>query len=72
MADEPGEPVYDLEERTACFGESVIKFLLPIKPTPICAPIISQLVRAATSIGANYSEADAAVSRKEFRYRIGI
>jgi four helix bundle protein len=72
MTESSGKPPYDLEERTACFGENIIQFLLPIKPTPIRAPIISQLVRAATSVGANYCEADAAISRKEFRYRIGV
>jgi four helix bundle protein len=34
--------------------------------------LISQLVRAGTSVGANYCEADDAVSKKEFRYKIGI
>jgi four helix bundle protein len=72
MKDEFGEQPYDLEERTACFGEKVIQFLLPIKPTPVRSPIISQLVGAAASIGANYCEADEAGSRKEFRYRIGV
>jgi four helix bundle protein len=35
-------------------------------------PLISQLVRSATSVGANYLEADEAGSKKEFRYRISI
>lgn len=35
-------------------------------------PIISQLVRAGTSIGANYCEADGAESRKDFKHKIGI
>jgi four helix bundle protein len=72
MHEHSNKPPYDLEERTACFGERVIEFLLPIKPTPVRSPIISQFVRAATSIGANYCEADEAGSRKEFRYRIGV
>ena len=37
----------------------------------VTRPLIS-LVRAATSVGANYCEADEAESRKEFRYRIGV
>jgi len=39
---------------------------------PITKPIISQLVRSATSIGANYTEANAASSRKDFANKIFI
>ena len=63
---------YDLEHRTARFGEAVIAFAKKIPVRPITEPLIAQLVRAATSIGANYCEADDAGSRKEFRYRISI
>ena len=63
---------YDLEERTANFGESFIIFckLLPINI--ITRPIINQLIKAATSIGANYCEADDAESKKDFKHKIGI
>lgn len=66
-----GRP-YDLEERTALFGEAVIRFAKKIPVNEITGPLISQLVRAATSIGANWCEADDAGSKKEFRYRISI
>ena len=55
--------VYDLEERTARFGEAVIDFAKAIPVTPVTNRIISQLVGAATSVGANYVEADDAVSK---------
>jgi four helix bundle protein len=45
---------------------------MPLPRDVITLPLISQLVRAATSIGANYCEADEAVSKKEFRCEIGI
>ena len=63
---------FDLEERTAKFGEEVIKFskIIPINLTT--KPLISQLVRSATSVGANYSEADDAESKKDFQHKIGI
>lgn len=64
--------VFDLDERTALFGESVIAFAKRIPMNPVTEPLIRQLVRSATSIGANYCEADDAGSRKEFRYRISI
>lgn len=63
---------FDLEERTAKFGESVILFCKKIKNSPINTPLITQLIKAGTSVGANYCEADDAVSKKDFRNKIGI
>jgi four helix bundle protein len=72
VAEEPDDRrVYDLEERTAKFGEAVIDFAKTIPPSPVTSRIISQLVGAGTSIGANYVEADDAVSKKEFLKSIG-
>ena|SRR5687768_12201988 len=65
-------PEFDLEERTARFGEAVIGFAKRVPVNEVTAPLISQLVRAASSVGANYCEADEAGSGKEFRYRIGV
>jgi four helix bundle protein len=61
---------YDLEERTAKFGEAIIGFCKHVKASPITISLIGQLVKSATSIGANYCEADDAVSKKEFRLKI--
>jgi len=63
--------VYDLEERTARFGEAVIDFAKKIPVRPLTERIINQLVGAGTSVGANYDEADDAVSKKEFLKCIG-
>lgn len=63
---------YDLEERTAMFGENIIEFCKTIKQDAINRSIISQLVRSGTSIGANYMEANAAASKKDFRNKIFI
>ena len=63
---------YDLEERTAKFGESIVRFASKIPKSAVTIPIISQLVRAGTSIGANYCEADDAESKKDFKHKIGI
>ena len=63
---------YDLAERTAVFGENVIDFAKSLPDTPINRPLISQLIRSGTSIGANYMEADAAESRKDFEHKLGI
>ncbi len=62
---------FDLEERTARFGEGVIAFAKKIPRNPVTLSLISQLVRSGTSVGANYCEADDAVSKKDFRNKIG-
>jgi four helix bundle protein len=64
--------LFDLEERTARFGEQVILFAKRLPRGDVNSPLISQLVRAGTSVGANYCEADNAVSKKDFRHKIGI
>src|SRR5438270_13451546 len=72
IREEPDEKrVYDLEERTARFGESVIDFAKTIPQSAVTNRIIAQLVGAGTSVGANYVEADDAVSKKEFLKNIG-
>ena len=63
---------YDLEERTARFGESVIDFVKTLPGNAINRELIGQLVRAGTSVGANYNEADGAESKKDFRHKIAI
>lgn len=63
---------YDLEERTGEFGEKILEFAKKIPQNPVTLPLINQLVRSGTSIGANYCEADGAESKKDFRHKIGI
>ncbi|MBI5892607.1 MAG: four helix bundle protein [Deltaproteobacteria bacterium] len=63
---------YDLEDRTAKFGEDIIEFAKKIPKTTITVPLISQLVKAGTSVGANYCEADCAESKKDFEHKLGI
>ena len=45
---------FDLEERTGKFGEDIIKFCKSIKQDTITRPIINQIIRSGTSVGANY------------------
>lgn len=63
---------YDLEERTAVFGENIIDFVRVLPKNEITRPLVSQIVRSATSIGANYMEANQASSRKDFKNKIAI
>jgi len=68
----PKTKIFQLEDRTAKFGEDIIQFLKAIKRDDFNKPIVSQLIRSATSIGANYCEADGAESKKDFQHKIGI
>lgn len=63
---------YDLEERTTKFGEDIVKFAKKIPKNPVTLPVIHQLVKSGTAIGANYAEADGAESKKDFKHKIGI
>lgn len=63
---------YDLEDRTFKFSEQIIDFIKKLPQNLITKPLINQLVRAGTSIGANYCEADEANSRKDFINKIAI
>jgi len=55
---------YDLEERTAKFGEAIIEFCKKLPRGPFTDPLIIQLIKSATSVGANYCEADCAEQEK--------
>jgi len=63
---------FDLEERTAKFGEDVIIFCKTIDKNSITTSLVSQIVRSATSVGANYMEANGASSKKDFKNKIHI
>ena len=70
--DNAGKKVYDLEERTAKFGEAIIALAKRLPRNVVTIPRIGQLVRSGTSVGANYCEAEGAVSKKDFRHIISI
>jgi four helix bundle protein len=63
---------YDLEKRTQEFGIGVINCCKTVKYSSITDPIVRQLIRSSTSIGANYQEANGASSRKDFSNKISI
>jgi four helix bundle protein len=64
--------IYDLEERTARLGENVIEFVKEMPKNIVNSTLASQLLRSATSVGANYCEADCAESKNDFEHKIGI
>lgn len=64
--------IYDLEERTGKFGEAILDLANKV-PDGITNRILkSQLVRSGTSVGANYMEADAASSKRDFIHKMAI
>ena len=70
--DKNSKQKFDLEERTVAFSEQIIEFVKKLPQDTITKPLISQLVRSATSIGANYSEAEEANSKKDFVNKVAI
>jgi len=60
-----------LEERTLQFSVRVIKHGSKIKQSAL-QPVSNQLIRSATSIGANYAEANNAASKADFKAKIFI
>jgi len=63
---------FNLAKRTSKFGVDSIMFAKDIKKDHINQSVIYQFIRSATSIGANYMEADCAESKKDFNHKIGI
>ena len=63
---------YDLEERTEKFAKDVIRLCRALPKNTINFELISQAVRASGSVGANYIEANEALSKKDFFYRVKI
>ncbi len=64
--------IYDLEERTAVFGENVIVWIKSFPRDEITKRLISQLTASSTAVGANYCEADCAESNKDFIHKMSI
>lgn len=63
---------FDLEERTLEFSKKNIRLCKKLPSSAINREVISQLIRSSGSIGANYREANDALSKKDFSHRIKI
>lgn len=62
--------VYDLEERTALYAERVRDFCLKLPRNAVNNEYVSQLIRAGSSPGANYIEANESIGDKDFNMKI--
>jgi len=71
IKEEAGRHPFDLEERTARFGQAIVRFSKKIRREPGNNRLIDQLIGCGTSVGANYCEAEERVSRKDFKNIIG-
>jgi len=69
---EKKDKVKNLEERIFQFVVDAIKFLRTIKYSKENDVVKYQLAKSATSVGANYEEAQGAFSKDDFSYRISI
>src|SRR4051794_40736947 len=72
MGKEENSKPYDLEERTEAFARRVRKFLRDLKPGPLDIDDARQLIRCSGAVGANYIEANDALSKKDFLLRAKI
>jgi four helix bundle protein len=72
MNETPDTPRYDLEDRTYQFAKQVRAFVKQLPRTICNQEDVRQLVRASGSVGANYIEANEALSKKDFRNHIKI
>jgi len=61
-----------LEERTLAFAVAVIRFAATLPQSETGRIIERQLVKAGTSVGANYREANRAESREDFVHKTAV
>ena len=72
MSESSNNKPYDLEERTFLFAKQIRIFIKSLKPTSANIEDSRQLIRSSGSIGANYIEANEALSKKDFKFRTKI
>ncbi len=61
-----------LEERTLAFAVEVVRFVATFDAADTARIIGRQLLKSATSIGANYREANRAESREDFVHKSAV
>ena len=66
------KPIYDLEERTFLFAKNVRLFVKNLPKTIANLEDSKQVLRSSGSVGANYREANEALSKKDFLHKIKI
>ncbi len=72
MTEAKNSKQYDLEERTLRFAKEVIGLVNALPKTMANSEIMKQIIRSSGSVGANYIEANEALSKKDFTLRVKI
>jgi len=72
MPEEQNSKQYDLEERTFKFAKDARAFIKRLNKDISTIEDTKQLIRSSGSVGANYIEANEALSKKDFVMRIKI
>lgn len=62
----------DLRIRTLEFSKNILRFCKSLPTNNLSRPIVTQLIRSSTSIGANFIEAKNASSKRDFRNKVFI
>lgn len=63
---------FDLEDRVLAFAQDCRLFVKSLKPSVATIEDGKQMVRSSDSVGANYLEANEAISKKDFLHRLRI
>ena len=66
------QKIFDLEVRTLQFSKKILFLCKKIPKNVINYPLINQLIRSATSVGANYREANDALGKKDFMLHLRV
>ena len=72
MTEKSKNKPYDLEERTFQFAKSVRLLIKTLEKSIVNIEDSKQVIRSSGSVGANYIEANEALSKKDFAYRVKI
>lgn len=72
MSELPSSKHYDLEERTLEHGKRIIRLAKSLPKNSVNLPLVSQIIRSGTSVGANYREANETTTHKDFLFRMRI
>jgi len=72
MEGDSGQHTFDLEDRTTEFGRRVIRLCRVLPKNALNDRLIRQVIGSADSVGANYREANDALSRKDMITRLRI
>ncbi len=68
----PSARKYDLEDRTLAFADRTREWIRKLPKTLVNVEDCKQLLRSSGSVGANYREANNAISKADFIYRVRI